>query len=229
VFKTILFILVIVSISIVPFLETNVQMGVLFGGILPVMVAFFLYRYFFDYQQYSPENVYYLEPRIITGWSCFYVFVVITIHIFVIVYYLPTYLFWDTYKCKSNNFYMAPLFGEKSVDAIKDCMQLNLDDQIQQSLQPQLTKIQNLEQKIQTLEKTSGHSLGDIFSETAKSSTERMVKIGHTLNEFMKTLSVNAQLDNSVLTSSQTLDQNIQNEMSQYKNISAAMEKSSSV
>jgi hypothetical protein len=78
-------------------------------------------------------------------------FSIVGFFIWFILYWKFTKTNWDTEKCKKNNFYFAPLFGEDSEKTFNDCFKTQSTGIVNDALNPLIDEIKSLENDISNL------------------------------------------------------------------------------
>ena len=88
-------------------------------------------------------------------------FSIVGFFIWFILYWKFTKTNWNTEKCKKNNFYFAPLFGEDSEKTFNDCFKTQSTGIVNDALTPLIDEIKSLENDILKLKNNGCTSINN--------------------------------------------------------------------
>jgi hypothetical protein len=162
----------------------------------------------------TTNKFYYLEPKLKTTSILLVIFIIFFTYWF-IMYYLRIYTNWDSIKCKSGAFYVAPLFGKDSKKTLDECIKLSQEETIDKSLKPVNKKIINinndideLNMKVATSKKNAadmGSSINSQLFDATSGIQQNILYVKNALSKILGAIVLSTNMNNGVITSTQAL------------------------
>ncbi len=156
----------------------------------------------------------YLEPKLKTT-SVILVLFIIFITAWFIMYYLHIYTNWDSIKCRSGAFYVAPIFGKDSKKTLDECIKLSQEETIEKSLKPVNKKIirinddiDELNMKVATTKKNAanmGSSINSQLFDATSGIQQNILYVKNALSKILGAIVLSTNMNNGVITSTQAL------------------------
>lgn len=176
----------------------------------------------------------YLEPKIKAS-SVFLVITIIVIFAFIILKWNYIYSNWEDVKCKNNNFYIAPLFGQDSAKTFSDCTKQIETDIIDTEIAPFNSKINNIDSQIINVKKKlddTVNATSNMSSTTNQNITnlttkiqQNIMNVKNALSKILGSVVLSTYMTNGVIQSSQNLGNNILNDVvNNFSNTTNAMQ-----
>jgi SMC interacting uncharacterized protein involved in chromosome segregation len=131
------------------------------------------------------------------------------------MYYLHIYTNWDSIKCKSGAFYVAPLFGKDSKKTLDECIKLSQEETIDKSLKPVNKKIidinndiDELNMKVATSKKNAadmGSSINSQLFDATSGIQQNILYVKNALSKILGAIVLSTNMNNGAITSTQAL------------------------
>ena len=160
----------------------------------------------------------YLEPKIKAS-SVSLVIIIIGIFAFIILKWNYMYNNWEDIKCKSSNFYIAPIFGKDSSQTFTECTKQIETDIITAEVSPINTKIDdidsqiiNIKNKLNNTVKTTSDMNSQANQKVLSLSTsiqQNVLNVKNALTKILGSIVLSSYMTNGVIQSSQNLGNNI--------------------
>ena len=162
----------------------------------------------------TTNKFYYLEPKLKTTSILLVIFIIFFTYWF-IMYYLHIYTNWDSIKCKSGAFYVAPLFGKDSKKTLDECIKLSQEETIDKSLKPVNKKIidinndiDELNMKVATSKKNAadmGSSINSQLFDATSGIQQNILYVKNALSKILGAIVLSTNMNNGAITSTQAL------------------------
>jgi len=180
-------------------------------------------------------NYYYIKP-ILNVPNVALVIIIISIFLYLILYWNYINTNWENEKCKNSNFFLAPIFGKDSTTTLQQCTADIIDKSVDESV-----KKFNIDGKIQDLsgnisqvlegikqaQKNGGSTVGSTMNNAASILTgiqKNIDNIKTAMSKVLGSVILSSYMSNGIIQSTQNLENtDLVNMVTQYNNVQNAI------